>query len=64
MKHRISVLIASLLIAAVLVMAGCTAEGNSVQNSKEPQLTLEPTAELHLSTKTGHRNESFRLVKS
>ena len=45
MKHRISVLIASLLIAAVLVMAGCTAEGNSVQNSKEPQLTLEPTAE-------------------
>ena len=45
MKSRISVLIASLLIAAVLVMAGCTAEGNSVQNSKEPQLTLEPTAE-------------------
>ena len=45
MKHRISVLIASLLIAAVLVMAGCTAEGNSVQNSKEPQLTSEPTAE-------------------
>ena len=45
MKSRISVLIASLLIAAVLVMAGCTTEGNSVQNSKEPQLTLEPTAE-------------------
>ena len=45
MKHRISVLIASLLIAAVLVMAGCTAEGNSVQNSKEPQLTSAPTAE-------------------